>query len=526
MDFSFFTTDNKSGHKTKETWFSKNHPDVYSEIVNYSLTIPFEMSFKEKIWFYFNKLTERPKCKTCGSEIKFRERFDKPYGDFCTLDCINNNKAEMVDRIKKSFKEKYDIEFFPQHPDFIKKQKQTKLIRYGDENYVNVEKNKQTRLLKYGDENYVNSEKRKETCLKKYGSTAYSNSNHFKEYSINKYKLLYPKLNIIKVEKDLVTVKCDKCGEELELFKYFIHGRYKRNISVCTKCQPFGISKRSSSEKELTEFLYSINVKYELNDRSLIGKELDIYIPSKSLAIEINGVYWHSELFVNDEYHLNKTHECNKKNIQLLHIFEDEWLFKKEIVQSIIKNKLGLFSNKIYSRKCTIKEVDSLIAKEFLETNHIEGKINSKVNIGLYDGNKLVSLMCFNYNGIYNPNRPIEWKLTRFANIIDTNVIGAANKLFQYFLKTYQPKTIISYSDLRLFNGNMYSTLGFKKIRASKPNYWYVKNGHRYHRFNFRKSILVKEGYDVNLTEREIMFERKYYRIYDCGNIRWEFTNK
>jgi hypothetical protein len=102
-------------------------------------------------------------------------------------------------------------------------------------------------------------------------------------------------------------------------------------------------------------------------------------------------------------------------------------------------------------------------------------------------------------------------------------VVGAASKLFNYFIKNYDYDKIISYSDIRLFDGGMYEKLNFNKISQSKPNYWYVKNGLRYYRFNFRKSKLIKEGFDSNKTEKEIMFERKMYRIYDCGNIRWEY---
>ena len=92
MDFSFFTTDNKSGYKTTENWLSKNNIDLYNNIISYSKNINFNLNFKEKIWFYFNNLKERPKCKTCGEDVSFRNRFDKPYGDFCSLKCINENK--------------------------------------------------------------------------------------------------------------------------------------------------------------------------------------------------------------------------------------------------------------------------------------------------------------------------------------------------------------------------------------------------------------------------------------------------
>lgn len=159
MDFSFFTTDNKSGYKTKESWLKKNKPNLYNEIVKYASNTGIVMSFKEKIWFYYHQLTERPKCLTCDNEIKFRNRFDKPYGDFCSLKCANSNKEELLNRQKEKFQEKYGVDFYPQHKDFIVKQKRTKKNRYGDENYNNVEKSKLTKKRKYGDEIYNNIEK-------------------------------------------------------------------------------------------------------------------------------------------------------------------------------------------------------------------------------------------------------------------------------------------------------------------------------------------------------------------------------
>jgi len=252
---------------------------------------------------------------------------------------------------------------------------------------------------------------------------------------------------------------------------------------------------------------------------------LDIFIPQHNLAIEFNGLYWHNELFVDDKYHLNKTTQCQEKGISLIHIFEDEWLYKKNIIKSIIKGKLGLIGKKIYARECNIKIVKSSEAKKFLNENHIQGSVNSKIRIGLYYKDILVSIMTFSKGRIILGGKKNEWELTRFCNVIDTIVVGAASKLFNFFTKNYQYDKIISYSDIRLFDGNLYNKLNFVKISQSKPNYWYVINGLRYYRFNFRKSKLVKEGFDSEKTEKQIMLDRKIYRIYDCGNLRWEYTS-
>lgn len=525
MEFSFFITDNKSGYKTTEKWLSNNQPELYSKIIEYNKNIPLVLSFKEKIWFYYNNLIERPRCKTCGSEIKFRERFDKPYGEFCSLNCINSNKEEMVLRQKKTFNKKYGVDFYPQHNDFITKQKETKLKRYGDENYNNIEKTKQTKKEKYGDENYVNNQKYKLTCLKKYNVDNYSKSNSYKTKLKNKFISLYPTINFIDVGKNFVVIKCSECGEESKITKQLLYERNKRNHDVCTTCNPIGQSSRSTYENEISDFLKSNGIEHTKSNRTILQKkELDIYIEKNKIAIEINGLYWHNELFLSNDYHLNKTIECKKMNIDLIHIFEDEWVYKKEIVKSIILNKIGKTKNVIFGRKCEIKEIDTKTSNTFLEENHIQGKVNSKVKIGLFYNNQLVSVMTFSKGRIIMGGKKNEWELNRFVSKLNTSVIGAAGKLFKYFLKHYQPEKVVSYSDIRIFNGNMYEKLGFKYKNQSPPNYWYVLNDLRYYRFNFRKSILIKEGFDKNKTEKQIMFERKIYRIYDCGNIRWEWT--
>jgi hypothetical protein len=525
MDFSFFRTDNKSGYKTQEKWFSRNHTDVYSQITNYSKNINLDLSFKEKIWFFYNKLTERPKCITCGKEIKFRNRFDKPYGEFCSLKCINSNKEEMSNRQSRTFQKKYNVDFYPQYKDFITKQRKTKLDRYGDENYNNLEKAKETKKEKYGNENYINSEGYKMTCTRKYGVDNYSKSNNYQNKIIKSFKSLYPNINFVTVGKLMVIIKCNKCGKESEITKQLLYERNKRNYVICTHCNPIGQSNRSGNESEISKFLKSIDINHKCSYKKILNKqELDIFIPDHNLAIEFDGIYWHNELFLPSDYHLKKTVECQEKNIELIHIFEDEWTNKKEIVKSIIKNRLQKTKQSFFARKCEIKEITSDVCKNFLNENHIQGNVNSKVRIGLHYQNDLVSVMTFSKGRILMGGKNNEWELTRFSNRINTNVVGAAGRLFKYFIKKYSPTRVVSYSDIRLFNGGMYENLKFKRVSQSKPNYWYVINGIRYHRFNFRKSVLVKEGFDRNKTEKEIMFERKIYRIYDCGHIRWEYN--
>ena len=131
-----------------------------------------------------------------------------------------------------------------------------------------------------------------------------------------------------------------------------------------------------------------IGFKINKNSRKIIPPyELDIFVPEKNLAIEYDGILWHSEKYIKDtNYHLNKTELCEKVGIRLIHIFDSEWLNKKEIVKSRLKDVLGVFDKTVFARKCKVCEVDSETSRKFQDTNHIQGAVGASVHLGLYDG--------------------------------------------------------------------------------------------------------------------------------------------
>jgi len=265
------------------------------------------------------------------------------------------------------------------------------------------------------------------------------------------------------------------------------------------------------------------------NDRTILnGKELDMYFPEHNLAIEFNGLYWHSELFKDKNYHLNKTEECKKQGINLIHIFEDEWIHKQMIVKSMLRNKFGLNINKIYGRKTIIKEInDNDLIRNFLDNNHIQGYVGSKYKIGLFYENELISLMTFTKSRKTISNNELSYELNRYCNKLNTSVIGGASKLFNFFILNFNYGEVVSFADRRYSNGELYLTLKFKKTKTNKPSYSYFnKNGtKRYHRFGFRKDNLKKMGKDIiNKNEHEIMLDMGYFRIYDCGTIKYIYN--
>jgi len=214
---------------------------------------------------------------------------------------------------------------------------------------------------------------------------------------------------------------------------------------------------------------------------------------------------------------------CNKKGYRLITIFEDEFIHKKDIMESMLKNKLGIANNKvIYARKCKIGIIESRTARLFCESNHIQGYAGSKIKIGLFYKDKLVSVMTFSSPSIAKGARNKKlnvWELSRFCSKLNCRVIGGASKLFKYFERNYQWQQIFSYADRRWSDGNLYEKLGFDFDGYTVPNYWYFKSKNciRTHRFVLRK----KSDEPKDQTEWQIRQKEGWNRIWDCGNFRF-----
>ena len=139
-----------------------------------------------------------------------------------------------------------------------------------------------------------------------------------------------------------------------------------------------------------------------------------------------------------------------------------------------------------------------------------------------YQG-ELVSLITFGKlrKALGHITKEGSYELLRFCNKLNFNIVGGSSRLLVYFIKKYYPKEIMSYSDNSRSNGDMYRKIGFNLESETVPNYYWVIDGIRKHRFNFRKDRLVKMGYDSSKTEIEIMNELGYYRIFDSGSKKW-----
>jgi hypothetical protein len=295
----------------------------------------------------------------------------------------------------------------------------------------------------------------------------------------------------------------------------------------CHKCSFYGSSK---GEKALAEYFSDYGPK--CNFRIGLSKtpyritrtgnpparsmELDVYFKSRNLAVEYNGLYWHGEERLGRLYHIEKMNICNAMGIDLIQIFEDEWLYKPDIVKSIISTRLGVYERRYFARKTKLIEASAAIASEFYEKNHIQGKAVCNKHYALSVEGEIVAMASFgNRSHMFKNNDDLE--LIRFCTKLNTQVVGGLSKL----LSVFRDVPVKTYCDLRLFNGNGYKAAGFTEVHRSEPAYFYVKGQNRYSRFQFQKHKLEKvlDNFDPILTEAENMKNNGYSRVFDCGAL-------
>ena len=489
------------------------------------------------------------KCKQRSPDIqrqinKLRENTNiKKYG----VENIFKDK----EKIKQSIKQKYGVENVAHISGVSDKIKNTCLIRYGVENPAQNPEIKKKQLKSWSsnkDDNLLANklsikkkygvdypgqipgvrDKIKNTCLEKYGvdnsfklQRVISNTikrqyglviNDIAKRVENKVSPLFEITEYQGVYK-LYSWKCNTCDNVFN--DNLVNGK----IPDCKVCNPNSLS---NFERDIRNLVCEHDI-CRYNDRTIIKPlELDIVMKNKNIAIECDGVYWHSELSgKNKKYHLNKTELCEKNGVQLIHIWDNEWKNKPEIVSSILNSYMNN-NSVIYARKCTIRTVPKQSKTSFLTNNHLQGDVSSSYDIGLYYNDELVSIMTF---GKSRYNKKYEWELIRYCQKLNHNIVGGASRLFLHFTNIKNPTSIITYSDRRWFTGNMYRHLGFEFLYHAPPNYFYFKTDicKLESRVKYQKHKLSKllDQYDSSLTEWENMKNNGYDRIWDCGNSVW-----
>lgn len=532
---------------------------------NISLLYP-NVAYSVAVYCLEHNMCGLPLCKQCNSPVTYFANRVQGFSLYCSIQCSrkgseSKNKREQTNLVKYGCKnpkqntaviektrqnniEKYGVsspsmldtvkskisqtltQTYLDHKDQILTAKEnTFLERYGDHpnRTIQVKDQKlQTTREKYGVDHTAQLEttksKIRQTCLEKYGAESFFQTQLAKEAhqlrqqqsSETAKQQFLESINQV----DTATLTRSELAELLDVSITTVSNRINElGLPILAA----SINHISSIELSIIEYLHELGITNIIqSDRTILnGKEIDILLPDFKLAIEVNGIYWHSEQFGKDRsYHLNKTDICNAQSIRLLHVFDSEWNdpVKKQIWKSMIQARLGL-NKKIHARKCKVAEITSSTAREFCEINHLQGYVNGTIRLGLFDANNILLQVVILGKSRYSSQADIE--LLRSATIGGITVVGGLSKLLSKV-----KGNIISYADRRYATGNSYTQTGFTHTHTSPPNYFYHINGILESRIKYQKHKLknILTQFDPLLTENENMNASGFYRIWDCGN--------
>lgn len=441
-------------------------------------------------------------CDTCHKEYFSKDKNSR----FCSRKCTRTS-----DKVKETIFQKYGVKSAWEVPGAKAKAEKTFMQKYGVRSPFMLDSTKEKCNQKRN--HFINRERLDD-----------------KDFIVNTF-----------IDKELFLLD--------EFMAYFAIQSRSMAITIKEKLKIDAPNKTKSrvSEDEICLFIKEhYNGKVIMRDREILDPlELDIYLPDAKLAIEFNGMCFHSygyhkfscfnNVNIDRNRHLNKTELCEKKGIQLLHIFENEWvrnITKKNIWKSVLLHKLGCIQNKVYARSCNIREINAQESALFFNNNHLQGDYKpAKIRLGLYYHNELYAVMTFSKSRFTHKD---EWELIRYAQKLNTSVIGGFSKLLYNFNSGYnvEKNDIISYGNRRWVStlNNVYMSNGFEYVKASQPNYYYFNNSNAlkvYSRIDFQKHKLKDKlvNFDANLSEIQNMFNNGYRIIYDCGNLLYRLKN-
>lgn len=484
---------------------------------------PSDLPLNERTKWIADEIYERKLCRACGKPVPLSHSSGE-YPEYCNQKCyssdksaVNNSKKLIIDgiiynsmseAIKELKSSNYLIKLRLYSPSFPKYE-----YHPDHETQLNIEKNELGKWSEYLlDKEFLLSKKKLNISMNEISEDLGVKLDQLRlAFYLHDIDTQYDQIpkessELLKDEiwlrDQISTLRVSELADVLSCSVSAIH-------HACTLFKIEIPTKSSAGEEELAKYIISLGFDIIQRSRKIIYPlEIDIYIPSLSVALEYNGVYHHRE---DEDRHSNKREKCEKVGVRLIQIFEDDWKYKQNIVKSKIKHILNISdSDKVFARKCEVECAISNEVNSFYDNHHIYGNKNCSHHYVLKHDDKIVAAMSF-----------INEKLERFATAC--NVVGGFSKLLSFAEKSQNLKTIVTFADLCWSDpsDNVYTTNGFVLDSITRPNYFWVVKGKRESRLKYQKHKLTKlDTYDINKTEKQIMEAMGYYRIFDAGHAK------
>lgn len=479
--------------RLSRVFIKKRFPVTYQYILdNYT-------NYNEGLYCVLNNIKESPICKNCSNKVNFKN-FTNGYRIFCSNKCVNefNSKSKSFASNISNSKSKSDSYYIEKYG---YKKIDGKFLYNGEL----IDRNMLLRII---NSEYIDT---KEYFIKNWDTIKLKTSKSFiKRYFPNVYLEIIERYNnkyplqemkymyINDMDKPPV---CEICNKNPKIFN-------PTNFSYGITCNSLNCRKSSSNgERELYDFVKSNTDFNIINNYRHNNNELDIYIPELNMGIEYNGIYWHSTLNKDKLYHQTKRDYFKDLGINVMFVWEDDWVYNKELIKSMILHKLGN-STRIFARNTIVKSIDIKQAREFHNLNHLRKSTISSINYGLFYNDELMSCISIGKSR-FNKN---ELELHRFSTKIGHTVVGGFSKMMKLFIvDNPNIKELISYADADFSDGNLYMKNGFEFINKTEPNFYLFKGNIRYSRQVLWDKTKNKKDYLV---------------IYDTGNLKYKYKIK
>ena len=360
---------------------------------------------------------------------------------------------ERFKELRKEFKEKHGVEYPLQIKEFKEKQEKTTIERYGTLDFSKMPKAQQTIAERYGSI----AEMRKQFI-----------EQRTKTQKQNKYNIIVQHLNTLDFEvleyndnTKNFKLKCKKCGLEFVISRQGINYNFRNNRRFCPKCDFKNMTFRSLEEQDLANFINTLYHKEILYNKKYNSNEFDICLPEEHIAFDYNGIYWHSTASGKENgYHLNKKIIAKKLGFKLFYVWEDLWMNeqKRNIIESNIKQLLGIYEKTIYATNCIIKEINIDNTKSikeletFLRANDLDGNISNGYRFfGMYHNNRLVMVSVIsktdNDTKIIN-NKHYDFILSRLTVKTNYRIVNGIDKMLKYIINLPEITNLIYFINL------------------------------------------------------------------------------
>lgn len=533
----------KAAEKAKKTCIKKYGVDCYSKTEEYKERV------KNTSLSHYG--TEYP-SQSDEVKSKIHETVLERYG-VDHVSQIESIKKSRKKAQKKTCLKRYGVDHPWKLESIREKSRRTKLERYGTEHPSQTEevqkKIRETSLKRYRADNVRKSEygknKIKQTCLERYGVENPFQAEQFKDKTkktlLEKYGVEYISQSPA-IQDKIIKTSMSRYGKSQytqtdEFRRRFLESENKTCMEkhgVMWPClYPNVISSHnmiSKANRYVAEYLTSVgfDVKYE---KYIDGRSYDIYLPGYNIVVEVNPTSTHNTQWnpflkhgINKNYHLMKTDKANRNGYRCIHLFDWDSVDKLCAV-------LPIYDTTVYARICEVSNISEYKACEFENKYHLQSSCKGQiVCYGLMFEDELVGVMTF---GKPRYNKNCEWEMLRLCYKPGVNVVGGTEKLFHKFVKEYNPRSIVSYCDRSKFTGDVYKKLGMSLSSTSSPvRHWYsYKKSEKMQ--HITDNFLRQRGFDQifgtsygkGTSNEELMLERGYLPVYDCGQMTFEWHN-